>query len=352
MGLAHIESAVYSTYGQGLDEEGEPFKLSFERFPVCGFVTTFSLNSFITDSAAAGTALAAGVKTNNGMLGVTPDGNPTETLAELAKKKGKAVGLVSSVGVNHATPAVFYAHVESRNEYNKIGDQFFAGGVVDVIMGGGIYGDKWTDEQILESATQAGYRVFNCQNYHELNPETEYMERVFGYFDVNNNKQLDYESTRGPSNIEPHLSDITLKTLEILKHNKKGFFLMVEGGSIDWASHGNDFEPCKGEVLEFDRTVSRTLEFLERENLLRHTLIVVTADHETGGMSMTGPYQQPLLQGDEPEIKWTSGNHTAAAVPIWATGPGAAPLNGKHDNTFIFETLAAALGHATPARPK
>lgn len=339
MGPDQVASAVANAYGQQLDEQGEPRKLSFEEFPVYGYITTFSANSFVTDSAAAGTALACGVKTDNGVLGMDINGQPVQSTAEIAKQKGKAVGIMSSVGLNHATPAAFYAHVSGRGSYDEILEQFFQNQSADILIGGGFYYDAWTTDTIRTRADETGYTVISCSNIDEFNPTDLNGKKVFAYFDVNNNKQLDYEATRSPDNPEPHLSDLVVTTVNLLSRDRDGFFLMVESGSIDWACHGNKALESDGEVMELHKTVQRTVEFLRKKNLLHKTLIVVTADHETGGLGLNGPYKKVLLPDDEPEIGWTSTNHTAACVPVWAIGPGSALFSGKHDNTSIHHNM-------------
>ncbi len=343
MGPAEVAATAGHLFGHQRDAQGDPLKLSFEQFPAFGYLTTFSSNSYVTDSAAAGTALACGVKTNNGVIGQTPDGTSAANTAEDAAAKGLAVGVVSSVGLNHATPASFYAHIPSRNQYNEIVDQFFASGHVDVIMGGGIYGDRWTPEAISTAAGNAGYSVFTCDNFDQLDPATFSGTKVFGYFDTNGNHQLDYEAERTGDSSEPHLSDLATKTLELLSRDPDGFFLMVEGGAIDWACHANNPANAVGEVVEFDRAISRVIDLLRDKDMLEDTLIVVTADHETGGLALTGPYQNPLSPEHPQEFGWTSTNHTAIPVPIYARGPGAQAFIAKNDNTFVARHMQALL---------
>jgi alkaline phosphatase len=341
MGLNQVQSAVYQKYGQTLDEKNDPIKLSFERFPVIGYVINFSANSLVTDSSAAGTAIASGYKTDNGMLGVTSDGKEVKSVAEYAKEKGKIVGIMSSVGFNHATPASFYAHAGSRGDYDDIIDQLFAKKFVDVLIGGGVYGKRWTPESINQAAKEANYKVFTCANINEMTPEYVKDSKVLGYFDLNNNKQLDYMSDRKPDNKEPVLSELTLKALEILKSKMKdnGFFLMVESGSIDWACHENNFTRSASEVIELDITVLKTIKFLEENNLSKDTLIIVTADHETGGLVINGPYKKVLKECEDPQIGWTTKEHSATPIMVWATGPGAEKFSGKIDNTLIGKTI-------------
>lgn len=343
MGPAEVASAAAKKFGQERDALGNPMKLSFEAFPAVGYLTTSSANSFITDSAAAITALACGRKTDNGTIGLLPDGTSVENVADIAKRKGKAVGVMSSVGLNHATPAGFYAHVKSRNNYNKILQQFFDQDKIDLLMGGGVYGDEWTDAKIHETAAAKGYKVFDCKNAASLTAENVSDSKVFGYFDTNGNHQLDFEATRERDNPEPHLSDLTVRAVNILSRDPNGFFLMVEGGAIDWACHGNKPEEAIGETLEFARAIQETVDTLNSNGLLDSTLIIVTADHETGGMALNGPYGKTLPAGQQPEIKWTSNNHTAIPVYVWARGPLSNEFVGKNDNTFVERVIARAL---------
>ena len=118
---------------------------------------------------------------------------------------------------------------------------------------------------------------------------------------------------------------------------------MVEGGSIDWANHRNAIDKSVGEVLEFDKTIEQTIEYLSKEGLIDNTLIIVTGDHETNGLTITGPYKSRLAKGEIPEVKYCANNHTAIPVMVWATGPGAEKITGKHENTFVFDLMKSTL---------
>jgi alkaline phosphatase len=343
MGVAQVQAGAFAAKGMALDAKMEPPHFSFERFPICGYLTSFSSDSFVTDSSAAGTALASGVKTKNGMLGVGPDGKPVETIAEMAKKRGMAVGVLSSVGLNHATPACFYAHADSRGDYDDITSQALDCTTVDVLMGGGIYRKTWTDDKLRAKAAEKGYKFFACDSIADLTPEKVGSSRVFGTFDTNDNKQLDYQTSRTAGCEEPQLSELTTRALALLSRNAKGFFLMVESGSIDWACHANDAAAVIGEVQELDRTVDATVAFLQSKRLLGDTLIIVTADHETGGLTLPGPYKKTLKPGQAPDIRFSVKDHTGITVPLWAQGPGGSALQGKNDNTAVFRAMEAAL---------
>lgn len=343
MGLSQTQSAIYYKNGMKMTEAGEPFKWSFEKFPVFGYVTNYSSNSLVTDSAAAVTALACGVKTTNGAIGVDAEGKEAKSVAEYAKEIGKGVGVMSSVGFNHATPAGFYAHAGGRGDYDEIIDQALQKKTVDVLIGGGFYGKRWTAPELDKKAAEAGYKVFNCDNYASFDTASLKDEKVLGYFDTNDNKQLDYEVDRTADNKEPHLSDLTIKALDILKSKPKGFFLMVEGGAIDWACHENNFARSTGEIVEFDKSIEMTVEFLKKNKMFEDTLIVVTADHETGGMTIAGPYKKVLNATETPQLNWGSKDHTAFPPMVYAIGPGSELFSGKGDNTFISKNIMKLL---------
>jgi alkaline phosphatase len=343
MGPTQVALAAAQKFGQERDAQGNPSKLSFETFPAFGYLTTFSANSFVTDSAAAGTALACGQKTENGAIGVLPDNTPIRNVADIAKDRGKAVGVMSSVGLNHATPAAFYAHVKERGGYDLILDQFFEQAKIDVLIGGGYFAEKWDDAKIQEAASAKGYKVFTCETVATMTPDVVGDSKVFGYFDTNKNRMLDAEASRAADNVEPHLSDLTVQALQILTRKPGGFFLMVEGGAIDWTCHGNNAKEAIGETLEFDRAIQRTLDYLKARGELDSTLIIVTADHETGGLGINGPYKKTLAAGEEPETGWTTKGHTALPVNVWASGPGSKGFIGKNDNTYVHRAIVAAM---------
>ena len=345
MGHAQVEAAAFHKYGTMLDNQGNPPKFTFEKFPVFGYTTNFSSDSFITDSSAAGTALASGQKTNNGVLGVTPDGRKPDTIADLAKAQGKAVGIVSSVGFNHATPAAFFAHSDSRNDYDEITSQVFtADNPADVLIGGGIYRKTWNNVLLEAEGAKNDIKVFTLDNLSDLTPDKVGKSRVLGFFDETDNKQLDYITSRTASSRDPRLVELTTRTLDLLlaRAGDKGIFLMVEGGSIDWACHAGMAGPAIGEVLEFDAAIAATLDVLKQRNELDNTMIVVTADHETGGLTLVGPYKKTLEQATV-QYNFSSTNHTGIPVMLWAQGPGSQVLNGKNDQTRVFDAMKNAI---------
>ncbi|MBR0460232.1 MAG: alkaline phosphatase [Victivallales bacterium] len=244
--------------------------------------TTWSANSFITDSAASGTAIACGEKTNNGRIGMDAEGKKNlVSVAEVARDTGRKVGIVTSVTINHATPAAFYGHNTSRGNYYQLGLDLVASNF-NYFGGGGIAKfDKKDDPKykgnIYELAEKAGYVVSNTsQTFNTIKPG---MNKVLSFGNPDN--ALPYEIDVK----EPHLrlADFTRQAIELLE-NPNGFFLMVEGGKIDWMCHANDAATSIREVLALDDAVRVAYEFYQKHP--EDTLIVVTGDHETGGLTL------------------------------------------------------------------
>jgi alkaline phosphatase len=267
-----------------LKASGEETSLLMNRFPAFGMTTTYANDRFITGSAASATALACGVETNVGYVGVDPDFNSVETVAEKAKKKGMKVGIVSSVSIDHATPACFYAHQPSRNMYHEI-DMELANSGFDYFGGGGFKdpaGKKSKNPQgnALEVAKQNGYTIVS--NKADFMALTKDSGKVIAYNDhLPDGMALPYVMDTKPTDIT--LPEFTQKGIELLD-NPKGFFMMVEGGKIDWACHANDAATAILNTLEFDRAIKVGYEFYRAHP--EETLIVVTGDHETGGLTL------------------------------------------------------------------
>ena len=256
--------------------------LSFTVFPNQGMQTTHSTNSFITDSAAAGTALATGHKTDNDVLGVDPTKKiKFKTMAEMAKEKGMKVGIVSSVSIDHATPASFYAHESSRNNFYEIATSMVNSGF-DYFAGGGLLqptGKKKDKPNVLDNAKQNGYKIINDQD--AIMKLTNNDGKVIAFSsDLAADEAMQYDIDRKD---RISLADYTQKGIELLD-NPNGFFMMVEGGKIDWSSHANDAATTVRDVLAFDNAIMKALQFYALHP--NETLIVVTGDHETGGMTV------------------------------------------------------------------
>lgn len=266
-------------------------KLCFTGFPYCGMVVTHSANSYVTDSSAAGTALASGQKTNNNVLGVLPDRKTKcESIAEMAHKKGYRVAIGTTVCIDHATPGVFYAHQASRDNYHQIGTELSESGFE--FFGGCDFHTPFTkdnsDEGNYVQAEKAGYTIVH--GYDEYVQKAGTSDKVI-LFEKNPKSDHYLSFAIDRKDDELSLTQITTAAIDfMMKDPKKGFFMMMEGGKIDQACHGNDPATAIFETIDFDNAIKTAYDFY-----LKHkdeTLIVVTADHETGAMGLSnGEYR-------------------------------------------------------------
>lgn len=282
MGLAQVNAT--EAYLAALQGKIGLERLNFTSFPEVGLVNTYAANRLITCSAAAGTALATGHKTNIDRIGVSSDGKEAyESIAVKAKNAGYRVGIVTSVSIDHATPAAFYAHQVDRDMYFEIGAEL-AGSNFDYFAGGGFITPDGTfggnPVNLIQLAKDSGYQVVNTRAaFEQLAPGSGkalvISPRVAG------GTSLPYSIDMNPNDLT--LADLTAKGIQMLE-NEKGFFMMVEGGKIDWAGHDNDAATVVHEVQAFDEAIGKAIEFYRKHP--EETLIVVTADHETGGMAL------------------------------------------------------------------
>ena len=277
MGPSHVLGTEYYL-GELEGVIGRPNKLCFTQFPKTAFVSTFSKSNGVTDSAASGTALATGSKTKNGYLGVEMDTTVVYSVAHAAKQAGYAVGVSTTVGINHATPGAFYAHQPGRSRYYEIGQDmliadydYYAGG--DLIMG-----KSEQRDEIYAKAKEQGYTI--ARGYDDYKANGKNAKKLMLY-QKEVATDLPYALDREEGDLT--LAQITEAGIEFLsKKSKKGFFLMVEGGKIDYASHSDDGATAFNEVIDFDNAIKVAYEFYKKHP--NETLIVVTADHETGGL--------------------------------------------------------------------
>lgn len=294
MGVNQVNGT--ETYLAALEGEIGVRSLCFTSFPAVGLVTTYSGTNGVTDSAAAGTALATGKKTKNGTLGLLSDlETPIYSVAVAAKNGGAAVGVSTSVGVDHATPGAFYAHQPERNMYYQIGKDMIAADF-DFYAGSGFHkptSDKETAGvgSLYDQCEKAGY-VF-ARGYKDFQKKIKKNNRVILFQPEGANLG---DATCLPYSIDQTKTDLTLAEITragitaLTKQQKDGFFLMVEGGKIDYACHANDAATAFKETIDFDRAIQVAYEFYSQHP--DETLIVVTADHETGGLSLgRGPYE-------------------------------------------------------------
>lgn len=270
-----------------------PAQINFAHFPYRSFVTTFSASSLVTDSAAGGTALATGVKTYNDGLGVDANGNPVSSIAEWAHAAGFGAGVATSVGVNHATPAAFYGHVKARSEYEKLAEQLIDTDAIDFAAGAGFLNEARKtghDSQYLEQkAKDAGIAVLHGKS--QFKNLGKLKKRAFCFSADPKETELKYAIDRR-SEDDTKLGDFVEAGIEYLYGHfaKKGFFFMIEGGKIDYAGHNDDGAADFMELNDFASVVDIVLAFYDKHP--DETLIVITADHETGALMLgSGQYE-------------------------------------------------------------
>jgi alkaline phosphatase len=362
-----------------------------------GMARTYSASSKVTDSAAAGTAMATGRKTNNGMISMSPEEEKMKTILEAAKEKNKATGLVVTATITHATPAVFAAHVPSRWKEEDIAPQILDQDI-DILLGGGTSyflpvkeGGKQAKRNLIEEAEKKGYNfVPNKQMLQEAKGQ-----KVLGLFakgDMSPELERNVEQ-------EPSLADMTTFALSRLSQHEQGFFLMVEGSQIDKAGHHHDAAWAMKDIEAFEQAVEKAVQFAKED---KHTLVVVVGDHDTGGFSVGGydKYEanpellhsvkktgktimkevaqdkknaeaiikrytnislskkeiQSILQAKKEDITlnttiskklllgWTSTVHTGVDVPLYAYGPGKELFGGLIQNTDVPLHIAKLMG--------
>lgn len=302
---------------------------SLDRLPVRGRVLTENVSGRTTDSAAAATAFAAGISTYNGAIAVGPDSLPVETVLEVAESLGMATGLVATSSVTHATPAAFASHIYSRSRQFDIARQMADSGV-DVLLGGGW---RWFDPSVrpdgldlLADLEALGYQVFGSGDPLPAAPGSDPASGGTGTVGLYASDGMAHADSRLPS-----LTAMASFALEALIDDPEGFFLMIEGSQIDWAAHDNDEAWLLDEMIEFDATVAAVLDRLaSRPN----TLVIVTADHVTGGLSV----EEGGTPG-EAVFSWTTTGHTSQPVPILSRGFEAARFRGELPNFVIGRIL-------------
>ena len=329
MGLTHVSM---------LELENKYAPTSFDRADNIALTRTYSANNRVTDSAASGTALATGYKTNNGWLGMTPDGTVVESIIAKAEKQNFATGLVATYAIQHATPAAFYAHVKSRGDYANITRHFMESNI-DIALGGGYqhFDDVFKKEgkNYVEELTNKGYKV--CKTWDEISQQTS--GQVFGLLHGDNMPAIE---KRQPN----FLVDATAKALEILSNNvksqkRKGFVLMVEGSQIDGRSHGCDVSGILAEMRDFDKAVKVAMDYADQNP---GTLVVVVADHETGGLSIPSSKTDFTLPESGIGYNFGTSSHTAALIPVYLYGTGAEQINGIMENIELSWKLQQLLG--------
>jgi alkaline phosphatase len=321
--------------------------LAIEEFPVVGLVDTQSADSTITDSGAAATAFASGIRTLNNVVGVDVDSNTVPTVLEIAQQQGMATGLVVTATITHATPAAFAAHVPYRYMDFEIARQLSEADV-DVMLGGGhryfdtaTRGDSSDGADLLSAMAEEYQVLLTPEEFHAVN--TDSASKVIGLFA---SRHMTDAFSRAPT-----LPEMTTKAVEILDKDPDGFFLMVEGSQPDWRGEDNStLDSVTAEMLDLDRAIRIAVDYQQTHP---STLIVVVSDHEAGGLAL-----QHALPGDpdyvevppgDPSGRWplvaryTTAVHTATMVPLFASGPGAERFGGIKDNWEIGVLLMEAV---------
>ena len=340
-------------------------QLAFSSFPVMGASATFSADHQTTDSAAGGTALATGQKVNNHCIGISPSGDTLRSIAYKIHDAGYKVGIAATVCIDHATPASFFARNEDRGNYYQIGSQLATSGFE--FFGGGDF-NRPAQEQpdCFTKAEAAGYAIAYGR---EEFAEKKGADKVVFF----QKRDTSRSTTQFPTRLERikrgnpddlSLAEIVKGGIECLD-NPKGFFMMAEGSMIDFAAHSNDLPGMINETIDMSDAIEVALEFYRKHP--KNTLIVVTADHETGGPACNKPKLfkvkamcEPVegtnvdnyMSGEnnqaevskEAGIGWTTGSHTGDRVPVYAIGAGCEKFSGEMDNTEIPRKICEAMG--------
>ena len=340
--------------------------LSFSQFPVLGWAVTHSESNLITDSAAAGTALSTGNKTKNGMLATGPDSTALTSISYKIHDAGYKVGISSTVGINHATPAAFYGHNVNRGNYYEIASEIPAS-EFEFFAGGGAIESTGDDEDkvsVYEAIENGGYVI--AEGMDDFAAKKDGAEKMM-LLQKDGRLRTELPYAIDMKEYDMTQADLVRASIDFLYDEEgEGFFVMSEGGRIDWASHGNDTKAVILETLSLSDAVAEAVRFYNEHP--DETLIVVTADHETGGLTLSWEkgynlYLDKLEEiscskdmvseeerermneiSHEARIGWTTGDHSAANVPVFAIGAGSDLFSGRMDNTDIPKRICEAMG--------
>ena len=327
--------------GMGLSQISSSFYFSdrlpnFARFKTIGLSNVIAANSKITDSAAGATSFASGIKTFNGAIGVDMDKQPVENIVELLSKENYQTGLIATSSITHATPASFYAHVASRDWEEQIAAQM-ATSPIDFFAGGGLkfFENRKDGKNILNLLKSAGFEVHTDHLEKEIDGSKRH---AFLLGEEDMPKMIE-----GRGNF---LAESTQKALNYFEENSSPFFLMVEGSQIDWGGHDNDAEYLITELLDFDQMVGSVLDYAEKEG---NTLVIVTADHETGGFTLSSKVTGQNSKGKDKHDynlivpTFSTTGHSASLIPVLAFGPQSAQFSGFYQNSDVYHKIRAAL---------
>lgn len=323
MGISQITAGLYSNGN----------RLNLERFPVIGLHKSYSGNNLITDSAAGATAFSAGVKTYNGAIGVDLDTMPVTTILEMAEAAGMPTGLVATSSIVHATPASFYAHAKFRQNYEEIAADLMDTDI-DLFIGGGVKFFERREGDTRNLSDELRKRGNDVRSFVDTDLKNLKVDRAknFAYYTADG-EPLPYSEGR---DYLVEASKLAVNFLDERDTGDQGFFLMIEGSQIDWGGHANKSDYIISEMIEFDNAIGEVLNFAQRDG---ETLVIVTADHETGGYAINTGSELGNIQG-----AFTSDYHTADLIPVFAFGPGAARFSGIYENTAIFDKMKLLYG--------
>ncbi len=346
MGVTHITSAIYSS--------NKP--LNFFRFRNIGLVTNHSYNKIVTDSAASATAIATGSKSYNNAIAVDPDKKPLKTIMEIAKDNGYNIGVIVTCSLTDATPAAFIAHEDNReNQYEIARDILDL--KPDILLGGGLkyFKDRPDNLDLIQEFIKNDYKVFYDWNDLLSINMSDLNQKVLGLFaesglppvvKTNPNPESIYvDYLKEVTNFDAvrsqeYLALMTRKAIEYLESKNKPYILLIEGSQIDWGGHNMDPKYIIHEVMDFDRAIGEAFDHAEKN---QNTLLLVTADHETGGLAITGGEIKNQQFPFDFETKFINSKHTSTMVPIFSYGPGAENFLGIMDNSDIFRKIKQLL---------
>lgn len=316
MGVSQVYAGMTANHGS----------LHLERAQYTGFSKTYSANDYVTDSAAGGTAIATGTKTNNGMVGLDPEGNPVKSALAYAAENDLSTGIVVSCNLTHATPASFIAHQKKRDMTQEIAADYLKTPFTVAIGGGRNDFEQRKDgqnltQQLVANDYQVAYTLEDAKN-------------------IKSGKLIALLAEDHPEKYPERgelLPEGVALALDILAQNDKGFFLMVEGSQIDWGGHNNDTEMITQEMLDFDRAIRVAFDFADKNP---GTLVIITADHETGGMAVNGGN----FKAGTVDAKYTTKSHSGVMVPVFAYGTGSENFTGIYENIDILGKILNCYG--------
>jgi alkaline phosphatase len=325
-GLSQISSAFYF-------KETTP---NFQRFKHIGLIKTSSSRQDITDSAAGATAFACGVKTYNGAIGVADDSTEVKNIVELISPKNISSGVISTSSITHATPASFYAHALRRGYEEEIASDMVVS-QIDFVAGGGIkfFNNRADGRNLLSELSQKGFNL-----------DTTALSDISS---IRSNEKMVYllgenhlpPAAEGRGNFLPNATELGI---QFLSKNKTNFFLMVEGSQVDWGGHANDGAYLISELIDLDNAIGKALDYAARD---KNTLVIVTADHETGGFTLMPKVKQredgtEYSDYNEIDTGFATKGHSATLIPVFAYGPGSEEFAGIYENNEIFFKILKA----------